>query len=111
MKNMKISNKTRMEAFDELSNICLDIANANFEYLELMWKILYEKMGVVAGYSVQKPFVGKDGSRRQRMYHLRIYKKEYVKRFFEELSTTKLYPEKEILLKNWLEKEKRMAII
>ena len=39
---------------------------------------------------------------RKKVYHLRIYKKEFVKRFFDNINTTKLKEEKIIYLENWL---------
>jgi len=79
--------------------ICLDITNTNYEFLEIVRKILEEKLNIVARYSIQKASPPKN---RRVAYHLRIYKKEYVKRFFENISTTKLGEEKTVLLNNWL---------
>ena len=39
---------------------------------------------------------------RKKVYHLRIYKKDFVKTFFENMSTTKLKEEKMIYVENWL---------
>jgi len=83
--------------------ICLDITNTNKNYLDLVQKLLMEFLGIEARYSIQKP----DGKKNKKVaYHLRIYKKEYVRRFFQNIQTTKLTPEKAILLKNWLENGK-----
>lgn len=82
--------------------ICLDITNTNYEILELIRKLLNEKMNIEARYSIQKAFIGKDGSPRQKTYHLRIYKKEYIRQFLENINTTKLKPEKVSYVKNWL---------
>ena len=35
-------------------------------------------------------------------YHLRIYKKEYIRNFLKNFNTTKLKPEKVIYVDNWL---------
>jgi len=82
--------------------ICLDITNTDFRILEVVKKLLQEHLGIEARYSIQKPEIGKDGSLRKVAYHLRIYKKEFVKIFFENISTTKLKEEKVIYVKNWL---------
>ncbi|MEK6792299.1 MAG: LAGLIDADG family homing endonuclease [Nanoarchaeota archaeon] len=85
--------------------ICLDITNTNYELLEVMRKILEEQLEIEARYSIQKPELGKDGLLRKEAYHLRIYKKEYIKRFFENISTTKLKAEKVDYVNNWLNRE------
>ena len=94
--------------------ICLDITNTNYGYLEFIRKLLREYLSIDARYSVQKPEIGKDGCLRQVAYHLRIYKKEYVRRFFENIHTTKLKEEKKIYVYNWLNREalalKRVSI-
>lgn len=84
------------------AKICLDITNTNFEFLELVRKLLEEHLNIEARYSIQKGQIGEDGSRRKRAYHLRIYKKEFIRRFFEEISTAKLSLKKARLMKIWL---------
>ena len=82
--------------------ICLDITNTNFRLLELIRRSLEDKLKIEARYSNQKAFLGKDGSWRQKIYHLRIYKKEYIRRFLNNISTIKLKPEKVAYVENWL---------
>ena len=82
--------------------ICLDITNTNLKFLELIRKLLKEYLNIEARYSAQEAHLGKDGFMRQKVYHLRIYKKEFVGRFLENISTTKLKEEKIIYVKNWL---------
>ena len=77
--------------------ICLDITNTNFEILELARVLLRDSLSIEARYSIQKP----QGNRKL-AYHLRIYKKDYVKRFFEGISTTKLKPQKVSYLESWV---------
>lgn len=77
--------------------ICLDITNTNYGFLELVKRLLKE-LDIESAYSIQEP---KDDTRKT-AYHLRIYKKEFVKRFFENISTTKLKEEKVVYLENWL---------
>lgn len=79
--------------------ICLDITNTNLETLELVRKLLQEKLNIEARYSLQKPDFIKN---KKLAYHLRVYKKEYIKRFFENISTTKLKAEKVSYVRNWL---------
>lgn len=78
--------------------ICLDITNTNIMYLNLCKKILKKHLEIEARYSIQKPAT----SNRKIAYHLRIYKKQSIKIFFENIQTTKLKKEKIILLANWL---------
>lgn len=82
--------------------ICLDITNTNLGILNLIKRLLKECLDIESKYSVQKPSVGKDGSLRRKAYHLRIYKKEYIARFLENISTTKLREEKTAYVRNWL---------
>ena len=85
--------------------ICLDICNTNFEQLELIRVLLEKHLNILARYSNQESFVAKDGFVRKKTYHLRIYKKSYVRIFFDNISTTKLKKEKKIYLKTWLVRE------
>jgi len=78
--------------------ICLDMANNNLSFLELMKKLLLEQMDIESGFSIQRY---KD-KKKKTTYHLRIYKKEHVMRFFENISTTKLKKKKVAYLQNWL---------
>ncbi len=86
--------------------ICLDITNTNYKILELIKKLLKEQLNIDSRYSIQRKFLGKDGFVRQKIYHLRIYKKEYVKNFFENISTIKLKKEKVVYVENWLRNNK-----
>lgn len=85
------------EKVRHLPKICLDLTNTNIKYLELVRKILKNDLNIEARYSIQEP-----AKNRKRIYHLRIYKKEYVRKFFEKIKTTKLKEEKVIFVKNWL---------
>jgi hypothetical protein len=78
--------------------------------LDLIKRLLKDNLEIEARYSLQKPFMGKDGYRRQRLYHLRIYKKEYVKIFFENISTTKLKEEKISYVENWLKTKNKSTL-
>ena len=89
--------------------ICLDITNTNFEILELVRKLLKEHLSIEARYSSQDKHLGKDGFMRKKVYHLRIYKKEFVKIFFENINTTKLKEEKMIYVENWLKLNKNVS--
>ena len=79
--------------------ICLDITNTNFELLDLIRRLLKEHLDIEAKYSIQKA----DGIKNKKIaYHLRIYKKAFIKRFFENINTTKLKKEKVTYVQNWL---------
>lgn len=83
--------------------ICPDITNTELEYLEITGKILLQQLGIEARYSSQEAYLSKDGHPRKKSYHLRIYKKEYARKFFENIHTTKLKPEKLQYVENWLD--------
>ncbi len=79
--------------------ICLDITNTNKEILDIIQKLLQKELSIEAKYSIQKA----DGIKNKQVaYHLRIYKKEFVKIFFENVNTTKLKEEKVAYVQNWL---------
>jgi len=78
--------------------ICLDVTNTNLGILNLVEELLLKTLNIKAMYSVQKP----QGNRKI-AYHLRIYRKEDVRRFLRFISTTKLKDEKVIHVKNWLD--------
>ena len=87
------------ERIRKIPKICLDITNTNFEILELVRKLLQEKLHIEARYSIQRPDPTKN---KKTAYHLRIYRKEYVRGFFENIDTVKLKPRKISYLRNWL---------
>ena len=87
------------EKIRKTPKICLDTTNTNLKLLDLIRRLLKEHLGIEARYSIQKA----DGIKNKQIaYHLRIYKKEFVKKFFENISTTKLKEEKVLYVKNWL---------
>lgn len=94
--------KVIKERVRKTPKICLDITNTNIAILNLVEKLLKEHLSIESKYSIQKSFIGKDGFKRQEAYHLRIYKKEYIKRFLKNISTSKLKAEKVPFVENWL---------
>jgi len=80
--------------------ICLDFTN--FENLGLMRGLLKDVLEIEARFSVTKPKIGKDKSKRKTVYNLRIYKKDFGRKFFERINTTKLIPEKIQYIENLL---------
>jgi len=90
--------------------ICLDITNTNYDYLEIIRKLLQNILNIESKYSIQKPELGKDGHMRKKAYHLRIYKKEFVKKFFENINTTKLKEEKISYVENWLKTKNKTTL-
>ena len=79
--------------------ICLDITNTNKELLDIIQNLLFNTLKIKSNYSIQKSNIK---TNRKTVYHLRIYKKEYVNSFFSQIKTIKLYKEKKKYLKNWL---------
>jgi hypothetical protein len=94
--------KVVREPVRKTPKICLDITNTNYGFLELIRVLLEEHLDIVARYSIQYPNPVWRSKNKQIAYHLRIYKKEYVKMFFENIRTTKLKKEKISYLNNWL---------
>ncbi len=90
------------ESIRKTPKICLDICSTDYPALEIIRKALDKHLSIEARYSIQKAHIGKDGSPRQKTYHLRIYKKEFIRRFFDNINTIKLKPEKVKYVDNWL---------
>ncbi len=90
--------------------ICLDMTNTNFELIDFVRRVLKDNLDIDAKYSIQKPEIGKDGSLRKKAYHLRIYKKEFVKKFFENINTIKLKEEKISYVENWLKTKNKSTL-
>jgi len=61
--------------------------------------LLHEELSIEARYSLQKAEPSKN---KKLVYHLRIYIKEYIRRFFENIETTKLTAQKSQYVENWL---------
>lgn len=80
--------------------ICLDITNTNQEYLDVIKKMLKETVNIEGRYSIQKSYISKDGIRRKDSYHLRIYKKDSIRKFFDNMNTIKLKSHKISYVKN-----------
>ena len=90
------------EPVRKIPKICLDITNTNFELLESVRLSLKSGLEIEARYSSQEAYLSKDGSPRKKSYHLRIYKKSDVKKFLENISTTKLTEKKKPAVREWL---------
>lgn len=78
--------------------VCLDFCNTNFEYLELIRELLKLHLGIEAKYSVQKQDLK---LRKKTCYHLRIYKKEWVKLYLDNIHAIKFTEEKIKYAENW----------
>ncbi|AIF83378.1 LAGLIDADG endonuclease [Candidatus Nitrososphaera evergladensis SR1] len=81
--------------------ICLDFTNTNYEVLEVVQKLLRTSLNIESGFSVQHD----KRPNRKPVYHLRIYKKDYIRIFFENMQTIKLNKEKALHLKKWLQRD------
>ncbi len=84
--------------------ICLDICNTNFELIDFIKCVAESELEIKVNYSNQESFIGKDGCVRKKCFHLRVYKKEYIRTFFKRISTIKLTKEKKMYLEKWLSK-------
>lgn len=77
--------------------ICLDIANADFTLIKFTQKLMEKSLDF-------KPKISGQADRRENrkpMYHIRIYRKDFIKKFFQHIKTTKINQEKLGLLENW----------
>ncbi len=79
--------------------ICLDITNTNKRHLEIIKGILLNALKIKSYYSIQK---SNPITNRKTSYHLRIYKKNSVRLFFDYITTIKLKSKKEKYLVDWL---------
>lgn len=91
--------KVIKESVRKTPKICLDICSTDYVALEIIRKALDEHLSIEARYSIQKPIYEKN---KQTAYHLRIYKKEFIRKFFENISTIKLKSEKIEYVTKWL---------
>lgn len=82
--------------------ICLDFCNTNRSLLEFIRKALKDALGIEGRFSSQKD----TKSNRKVIHHLRIYRKDAVRRFLLDIDTTKLKPEKMKYVENWLQEKK-----
>ncbi|MBI3840804.1 MAG: hypothetical protein HY297_02440 [Thaumarchaeota archaeon] len=80
----------------KLPKICLDLTNSDKRLIDFYSRLLASSLGIQAGLSVQS---GQE--RRRDVYHLRIYRKSWVKLFLIEVGTTKLYPKKQDAAERW----------
>ncbi|MGH9993427.1 MAG: LAGLIDADG family homing endonuclease [Nitrososphaera sp.] len=81
--------------------ICLDFTNTNRKILVAVQKLLKTSLNIESGFSVQHDM----RANRKTVYHLRIYKKDHVRIFFENIQTIKLSKEKALWLKKWLQRD------
>ncbi len=78
---------------------CLDFCNTDLGLLHIIQTAMRETLGMESGISTQQT----EPSRRT-TYHLRIYSRAGIARFFDIMSTTKLSEEKKLLLDAWITK-------
>lgn len=76
---------------------CLDMTNTNYEVLSLVQQLLLKCLNIGARFSSQKPY-----GNRKACYHLRIYRKDDVRKFLKLIPTTKLKANKVAPVRNWL---------
>ena len=87
--------------------ICLDMTNTDKRILDIIQKLLKGTLSIDARYSIQKA----DGMKNKQVaYHLRIYKKEFVRKFFENISTIKLKEGKISYVENWLKRKNKTTL-
>jgi predicted DNA-binding protein (MmcQ/YjbR family) len=86
----------------KVPKICPDFTSTDSDRIEVIKILLRNYLGIEARYSNQDAYLSKDGSLRKKTYHLRIYKKESVKRLLKKVKTFKLYREKVPYMKQWM---------
>lgn len=86
------------ESARKTPKVCLDVTNTNCIYLEIVRRMLDKTLRIEARFSIQKP----KSKNRRIAFHLRVYKKEFVKIFLENINTTKLREDKIQRVNNWL---------
>jgi len=79
--------------------VCLDMTNTNYEVLSLVQRLLLKNLNINARFSSQKPY-----GNRKACHHLRIYRKEDIRKYLKLVPTTKLKANKVIPVNNWLNK-------
>ena len=89
-----ISGKERLTA-----KVCLDLTNTDLDLVLMAQRAMKLAMGIETGISAQGPTPN-----RKSAYHLRIYSKAGVARFFSRVQTPKLTERKRPLLEAWLSK-------
>ncbi|MGA8905587.1 MAG: LAGLIDADG family homing endonuclease [Candidatus Bathyarchaeia archaeon] len=80
---------------------CLDFCNTNIAFLKLIRETLKDALGIEGRFTSQK---GRELNRKV-SYHLRIYRKDAIRKFLLHVRTIKLKPEKVQYVKNWLGKK------
>lgn len=86
------------ESVRKTPKVCLDATNTNCIYLEIIRRMLDKTLHIEARFSIQRP----RSKNRRITFHLRVYKKEFVKIFLENINTTKLREDKIQRVNNWL---------
>ena len=86
----------------KIPKICLNFTSTDSNRIEVIRVLLKSYLGIKARYSNQGAYLSKDGFPRKKAYHLRIYKKEFVKRFLKKIQTIKLYDKKVPYVEKWM---------
>jgi len=86
----------------KIPKIRLDFMSTDSNRIEVIRILLERYLGIKAKYSNQDAYISKDGFPRKKAYHLRIYKKEFVKRFLKKIKTIKLYNKKIPYVEKWM---------
>jgi intein-encoded DNA endonuclease-like protein len=90
--------KVIKEKVRKTPKINLDFCNTNLALLDIIRRELNYALNIEARFTSQKDTRGN----RQVIYHLRIYRKDAIRKFLEHVSTIKLKPEKVHYVEDWL---------
>lgn len=77
--------------------VCLDMTNTNYEVLSLVQRLLLKNLKIEARFSSQKAY-----GNRKACHHLRVYRKDDIRKFLKLMPTTKLKANKLTPVNNWL---------
>jgi len=91
--------KVIKEPIRKTPKINLDLCNTNLALLQLIGRALKATLGIDPHFTSQS-----GGPNRKVSYHLRIYKKEAIRKFLSRVPTIKLKTEKVQYVENWLRK-------
>lgn len=86
----------------KIPKICPDFTSTDKKRLEATRILLQDYLRIEAKYSNQDAYISKDGFPRKKSYHLRIYKKSWVKRLLKNIKTIKLYDKKVPYVEQWM---------
>lgn len=78
--------------------VCLDITNTNYDHLQMMKILLKSTLDIDVNFTTQKS----RWENGKQVFHMRVYKKEFIRMFFDNIETIKLRSKKKPYVNKWL---------